>query len=50
LLKAGRVYRIEFDATDGNGGSCSGTAKVSVPRTKNKPAVDSAPPSYDSLG
>jgi hypothetical protein len=46
----GRVYRIEFEATDGNGGSCSGTAKVSVPRKKNKPAVDSAPPSYDSLG
>ena len=46
----GRVYRIEFEASDGNGGSCSGTAKVSVPRKKNKAAVDSAPPSYDSFG
>lgn len=46
----GRVYRIEFEATDGNGGSCSGTVKVDVPRKKNKAAVDSAPPSYDSFG
>jgi len=46
----GRVYRVEFDASDGKGGSCSGTATVSVPRKKNKAAVDSAPPSYDSFG
>jgi hypothetical protein len=46
----GRVYRIAFTASDGRGGSCSGTAKVSVPRKARKPAVDSAPPSYDSLG
>jgi Tol biopolymer transport system component len=45
----GRVYRIAFTATDGRGGSCSGTATVSVPRKKHKPAVDSAPPSYDSF-
>jgi dipeptidyl aminopeptidase/acylaminoacyl peptidase len=45
----GRVYRIAFTASDGHGGSCSGTATVSVPRKKRKPAVDSAPPSYDSL-
>jgi hypothetical protein len=45
----GRVYRIAFTATDGRGGSCSGTATVSVPRKKHKAAVDSAPPSYDSL-
>jgi dipeptidyl aminopeptidase/acylaminoacyl peptidase len=45
----GRVYRIAFTASDGRGGSCSGTATVSVPRKKHKPAVDSAPPSYDSL-
>jgi hypothetical protein len=43
------VYRIAFTASDGRGGSCSGTAKVSVPRKKRKAAVDSAPPSYDSL-
>jgi hypothetical protein len=45
----GRVYRIAFTASDGRGGSCSGTATVSVPRKKRKAAVDSAPPSYDSL-
>jgi hypothetical protein len=45
----GRVYRIAFTASDGRGGSCSGTATVSVPRKKGEPAVDSAPPSYDSL-
>jgi Tol biopolymer transport system component len=45
----GRVYRIAFTASDGRGGSCSGTATVSVPRKKRKPAVDSAPPSFDSL-
>jgi hypothetical protein len=46
----GRVYRIAFTASDGRGGSCSGTATVSVPRKKRQPAVDSAPPSYDSFG
>jgi hypothetical protein len=46
----GRVYRISFTASDGRGGECSGTAAVSVPRKRHKPAVDSAPPSYDSFG
>jgi hypothetical protein len=45
----GRVYRIAFTASDGKGGSCSGTATVSVPRKARKLAVDSAPPSYDSF-
>ena len=45
----GRVYRIAFTASDGRGGECSGTATVSVPRKKRAPAVDSAPPSYDSF-
>jgi dipeptidyl aminopeptidase/acylaminoacyl peptidase len=45
----GRVYRIAFTASDGRGGSCSGIAMVSVPRKTRQPAVDSAPPSYDSL-
>jgi hypothetical protein len=27
----GRVYRIEFTATDGNGGECTGTVTVCVP-------------------
>ncbi|MBI1737785.1 MAG: hypothetical protein HYR58_00880 [Acidobacteria bacterium] len=30
----GRVYRISFTATNGRGGSCSGTASVSVPLNK----------------
>jgi Tol biopolymer transport system component len=46
----GRVYRIAFTASDGNGGECSGVATVEVRRKKNQPAVDSAPPSYDSFG
>jgi dipeptidyl aminopeptidase/acylaminoacyl peptidase len=45
----GRVYRIAFTASDGKGGSCSGTATVSVARKQRKAAIDSAPPSYDSL-
>jgi Tol biopolymer transport system component len=45
----GRVYRIAVTVSDGHGGSCSGTAKVSVPRQKQKHAVDSAPPNYDSF-
>ena len=46
----GRVYRIAFRATDDHGGECEGVAKVVVPRDKRRQAVDSAPPSYDSLG
>jgi hypothetical protein len=46
----GRVYRIAFEATDGQGGSCTGQATVSVPRRRGQAAVDSAPPSYDSFG
>jgi Tol biopolymer transport system component len=45
----GRVYRIAFTAVDGRGGECSGIATVEVRRHRNRPAVDSAPPSYDSL-
>jgi hypothetical protein len=44
----GRVYRIAYTVSDGQGGSCSGTAgpsgtttaKVSVPRKKGASAVD----------
>ena len=43
----GRVYRISFDASDGRGGTCSGSVTVGVP--KSGEAVDSAPPSYDSF-
>jgi Tol biopolymer transport system component len=45
----GRVYRIAFTASDGRGGSCSDTVNLAVPTKKRKPAVDSAPPSYDSF-
>jgi dipeptidyl aminopeptidase/acylaminoacyl peptidase len=45
----GRVYRIAFEATDGRGGECAGTAKVRVPHDRGHPARDSAPPSYDSF-
>ena len=45
----GRVYRIAVTATDSHGASCTGTATMGVPRHKRRPAVDSAPPSYDSL-
>jgi Tol biopolymer transport system component len=46
----GRVYRVAFKGTDGRGGECSGTAIVGVPHNRGSGAVDSAPPSYDSLG
>jgi dipeptidyl aminopeptidase/acylaminoacyl peptidase len=46
----GRVYRIAFTASDARGGNCRGTAAVGVPRQKNRAAVDSAPPSYNSFG
>jgi sugar lactone lactonase YvrE len=44
----GRVYRIFYTVSDG-ADSCSGVAKVSVPRRKSPVAVDSAPPSFDSF-
>ena len=45
----GRVYRVSFTGSDGNGGSCSGTVTVGVPRGGGSTPVDSAPPSFDSL-
>jgi len=45
----GRVYRIRYTVLDGRGGSCRGLARVSVPRHTATPAIDSAPPSYDSF-
>jgi dipeptidyl aminopeptidase/acylaminoacyl peptidase len=45
----GRVYRISFDGRDGHGGTCTGTVTVSVKKGA-RPAVDSAPPSFDSFG
>ena len=46
----GRVYRIAFSVSDGIGGTCLGSTKVSVPRKSGVAAVDSAPPSYNSFG
>jgi len=44
----GRVYHIGFTASDGNGGTCSGTVKVAVPHDqRGAPAVDDGP-LYDS--
>jgi Tol biopolymer transport system component len=45
----GRVYRVSFQASDGRGGTCTGTVTVGVPKGTGD-AVDSAPPSYDSFG
>jgi parallel beta-helix repeat protein len=37
----GRVYRVQFGANDGNGGSCTGAVTVGVPKNPNNgPAVD----------
>ena len=35
----GRVYAISFTADDGNGGSCSGKVRVSVPHDQGKGSV-----------
>lgn len=45
----GRVYRLHYVVSDGRGGSCRGMVKVSVPRHRAEPAIDSAPPSFDSF-
>jgi streptogramin lyase len=46
----GRVYHISFIADDGQGGSCSGTAKVCVPHDQGKTSgcIDEGP-LFDSL-
>jgi WD40-like Beta Propeller Repeat len=43
----GRVYRMAFTVSDGKA-SCDGVATVEARRHRKKPAVDSAPPAYDS--
>ena len=53
-LGNGRVYRIAYTVSDGEGGTCSRTtantnSKVAVPRKKGQTAVDDAPPSYNSF-
>jgi uncharacterized delta-60 repeat protein len=48
----GRVYRVSFTGADGQGGSCSGTVTVGVPRNMGtgSTAIDSAPQSFNSFG
>jgi hypothetical protein len=48
----GRVYRIAFTGSDGQGGTCSGVVTVGVPHDQGGGAtpIDSAPPSFDSFG
>lgn len=45
----GRVYRIGYTASDGNGGTCSGTALVGVPHDQSGAAAVDSGSSYDSL-
>ena len=46
----GRVYIVAFNATDAQGGECSGALAVGVPHDQGGQPVpiDSAPPSFDS--
>jgi hypothetical protein len=39
----GRVYHIDFTATDGHGGTCSGAVLVGVPQSESDSAVDDGP-------
>lgn len=41
----GRVYTIFFTASDGKGGSCSGSVRVSVPLNRSTTSVDEGPSS-----
>lgn len=45
----GRVYAVQFRATDPDGASCTGTVKVSVPKSIKDTAVDSGQ-NYNSFG
>lgn len=45
----GRVYRIAYTVSDGEGGACSGSGTVRVPRKKGETAVDSGG-SFNSFG
>lgn len=50
-LGDGRVYRVSFSASDGEGGECSGIRRIGVPHDQGGQSVpiDSAPPSFNSL-
>lgn len=45
----GRVYRIGFVGSDGNGGACTGTVTVSVPHDNSGAAAVDSGASYNSL-
>lgn len=44
----GRVYHISFSVTDGQGGTCTGTVRVSVPHDQRGAAAVDGGPLYDS--
>ena len=44
----GRVYTVYFTARNAQGGQCTGTVKVTVPRNVHEPAVE-GPELYDSF-
>ena len=44
----GRVYAVQFTASDGQGGNCSGSVKVGVPHSKKDTAVE-GPQLYNSF-
>jgi hypothetical protein len=46
----GRVYRIFYTVTDGQGGKCTGVEKVGVPRTKYGTAIDNVNRRFNSFG
>ncbi len=46
----GRVYHIDFTATDFRDETCSGTVTVGVPHDRHDTPIDDGPPYYDSTG
>jgi len=46
----GRVYRIAFSASDGKGGTCTGTVNVTVPHDQSGAAAVDSGVSFNSFG
>jgi large repetitive protein len=46
----GRVYRIHYTVSDGQGGTCTGIEKVGVPKTKTGTAIDNVLRTFNSFG
>ena len=46
----GRVYEVSFRASDGQGGTCSGAVRMTVPKNTEDVPINSAPPWFDSVG